>query len=93
MAAVVVLPLVAETSTEPASSSPAMRRSDPGDSFSSIAPRRGGAAGAADAAAGGPGEAGEGAGDAEHQDGAMTLRQRRSTRMIAGVAPIGSPSA
>ena len=38
MAAVVVLPLVAETSTEPASSSAAMRRSDPGESFSSIRP-------------------------------------------------------
>ena len=53
----------------------------------------GGAAATADAAAGGPCEPGEKAGEPEHQDGAMTRRQRRSTRMIAGVAPIGSPSA
>jgi hypothetical protein len=55
--------------------------------------RRGGAAAASTAAAGGPHETGEAVGEAVHQPGPMTRRTRVSTRMVAGVAPIGSPSA
>ena len=93
IAAVVVLPFVADTSTEPASSSRDMRSQRARRGLQQQAPGGGGAAGAAHAAAGGPCQPGEQAGEPEHQDGAMTRRQRRSTRMIAGVAPIGSPSA
>ena len=93
MAAVVVLPFVADTSTEPASSSLDMRASARGEALSSTRPGAVVPPRAPDAATGGPREPGEEAGEPEHQDGAMTRRQRRSTRIMAGVAPIGSPSA
>ena len=56
-------------------------------------PGGGGAAGAAEPTACGPHEAGEAARSAIHQAGAITRKQRGSTRRVAGVAPIGSPSA
>ena len=95
MAAVVVLPLVAETSSEPSSSSRDMRSSASGKTRSSIRP------GVvvpppAEAPTRGPGEAGECERDREHQPvalGTMTFRHRRCTRTVAGVAPIRSPSA
>ena len=54
--------------------------------------RRGRPAAAAGAAADRPHDAGQRPRDAIHQPGAMTRRQRRSTRTVAGVLPIGSPS-
>ena len=57
------------------------------------APRRRGAAAAPEAATRIPDEAGEAACHAEHQAGTTTRRQRGSTPIVAGVAPIGSPSA
>ena len=92
----VVLPFVADMSTDPSLSPADMRRSAPGESLSSSRP----------GAVVPPlrpilrltarTQAGERARRAVHQDaagGTMTRRQRGSTVTVAGVAPIGSPSA
>ena len=94
IAAVVVLPLVAETSTEPASSSRDMRASARGDSLQQQAAGRGRAAGAPEAAACPPGASGRVRRDAEHQAGATDPqaaaldahdRRGRADRVAVGV--------
>ena len=94
IAQVVVLPLVAETSTAPSSSSRGHAAQGAGREPQEHPARGGGAAAAAEPAAGGPEGAREQSGQPEHQPaGTITRSTCRRTRIVAGVRASGSPSA
>ena len=96
IAAVVVLPLVAEISTEPSSRPAPMRPSARGERASSSRPGAVVPPLLPSLPAHGPHQTGERPSGAVHQvvaGGTMTRRQRGSTVTVAGVAAIGSPSA
>ena len=93
IAEVVVLPLVAETSSEPSSRRRERLRQRLGVHAQQQAPGHGGAAGAAHHAAQAARHPGQQAPERQPHAGTSTRRQRGSTVTRAGVRPIGSPSA